>query len=192
MGNSLDSLKFCDEAASLIDLWLALPREAGVLCPAKSDFSPMKMRKHLGSVVLYERLATGEVIARVAGTHVERFLGVSITGQNVLNILPPEYRRAYHQYYLNLAEFPCVGGVERQMRSAGGVPVMVKSLMLPLQNNAGQITHFVGVAQSFPPPKHFTDYRGVAMAASRNLDVNYFDIGAGVPDHGETTMARGI
>lgn len=192
MENNLNSLKFCEEAAQLTELWLNLPRATGEICPAKSDFQPMKMRQHLRSVVLYERLKDGQIIARVAGTSIEQFLGSDITGQNVMEVYPPEFVRAYHNYYLNLAEHPCAGVVERPMRGAGGSAYLIRTLQLPMLNRNGEVSHFVGVAKSYPLPKQFTDYRSAAMTASRNLEISYFDIGAGVPeDHMETTMVRG-
>ena len=192
MSNQLEALKFCDEATALTNLWLSLPRRNGAICPTKADFSPMKLRKHLKSVVLYERLKNGEILARVAGTNIEQFLGIDITGHNILEIFPPEFTRAYHRYYLNLAEFPCAGIVERPVRGSRGAAYMVRTLQLPMLNTSGEAVHFVGIAKSYPLPKHFTDYRGAAMTASRNLDICYVDIGAGCPDHLETTMARGI
>lgn len=192
MNTHLNNLKFCDEAARLTDLWLSLPRGKGTFCPSKADFSPMSMRKYLSSVILYERIAGGEIIVRVAGTNLENFLGRDITGHNIFDIFPPEFTRAYHRYYLNLSEYPCAGIVERPIHGAGGIAYFLKTLQLPMLNSAGEVTHFVGVGKTYPLPKHFTDYRGAAMTASRNLNISYADIGAGVPDHLETTMARGV
>jgi hypothetical protein len=192
MSKEYHSLRFCEAAAAVTDLWLSLPRRENQVCPDKTNFSPATLRKHLSSVVLYERTVEGEIKVRVAGTSIREFLGQEITGANLLDIFPPEFARAYHAYYENLTEHPCAGVVERPVRGAGGVAYLVKTLQLPLLNSKGEAKFFLGTSKSYPLPKHFTDYRSAAMTASRNLDITYVDIGAGSPDHTETTMARGI
>jgi len=188
----LHSLRFCDAAKALTDLWFSLPRKRGFVCPTKADFNPMKMRQHLKSVALYEIQKNGSIITRVAGTKIEAFLGKEITGKNLLDVLPPEFVRTYQNHFYNLAKFPCAGLLDRPQIGIEGSFHLIKSLQLPLLNNLGKITHFVGIAEPYPLPKHFTDYRAAAMAASRNININYVDIGAGVPEHVETNMARGF
>lgn len=192
MRKELHSLKFCEAAAAVTDLWLSLPRRDGALCPEKKDFSPVKLGKYLSSVVLYERMDSSRVIVRVAGTNIREFLGSEITGQNLIDIFPPEFVRAYITYYDNLAAHPCAGMVERPMRATGGAAYLIKSIQLPLADEKGDVRYFLGISQSSNLPKQFTDFRSAAMTASRNLEIQYHDIGAGTPDNGETSQARGI
>jgi hypothetical protein len=67
----------------------------------------------------------------------------------------------------------------------------VKTLQLPLTDAAGDVRFFLGISMSSTLPKQFTDIRSAAMTASRNLDINYYDIGAGTPETSETSLARG-
>jgi len=192
MNSQLNNLKFCDEATALIDIWRAMPRESHAVCPAKSDFMPMKMRRHLRSTILYERRAKDEIIIRVVGTTLDQFIGQHLTGKNILSIIPPEHGRSFNRYYENLHKYQCGGIMERQIRSAGGSINMVKTMQLPLLNPQGEATFFVGIAIPGTLPKHFTDYRSASVHASRNIDITYVDIGAGIPEDLETTLARGL
>jgi len=191
MSRELQQLKFCEAAAAVTDLWLSLPKENGAVCPAKKDFSPVSLRKHLSSVVLYERMQDNNVIVRVAGTNIREMVGQEITGQNLFDILPPEFLSAYQTFYQNMTSQPCAGVVERPIRGPGGSAFLVKTLQLPLTDTTGNIRYFLGVSISSSLPKHYTDIRSVAMTASRNLDINYYDIGTGTPETSETSLARG-
>lgn len=192
MSKELNNLRYCDTAAAVTDLWLSLPRRDGSLCPEKKDFSPVKLGKYLSSVVLYERMDSNRIIVRVAGTQIREFLGSEITGQNLIDIFPPEFVPAYITYYDNLRAYPCAGIVERPIRVMGGAAYLVKTLQLPLMDENGEIKYFFGTSQFSPLPKQFTDIRSAAMTASRNLKIQYHDIGAGTPDDGETSQTRGI
>lgn len=190
MPTALNSLKINEEATALVDLWLSLPRRNAAKLPAKSDFNPMHLRRFLRAAVLYQRTPNGEVLARVAGTRVEQFIGQFITGKNILKLVPPEHSRAFHLYYEKLSLQPCAGTIERPVHSAGGGSYLVKTVHLPLLDEAGEATYFISVGVASGLPKHFTDYRSVAVRATRNLDISYVDIGMGIPDNSETTLAR--
>jgi len=191
MHNALSSLKINEEANALADVWLALPRRAGSNIPAKADFNPMQLRRYLRASILYQRTKSGDVIIRVVGTRVEQLLGQFLTGKNILTQVPPENARAYELYFKNLSCQPCAGIVERPIHSPGGGSFLVKTAHLPLLDENGQATYFIGIAAASSLPKHFTDYRSAAVRAAHNLDISYVDIGLGVPDNSETTLARG-
>jgi hypothetical protein len=181
MTNQLSTLKFCDEAERLVELWRAMPRDIDTLCPDKAHFSPMDMRQHLCSVMLYEKHSNDKIIVRVAGTRMETYLGHDLTGKNIFDVFPPEHMRAYDTYFKELVRNPCAGMVERPIRGSGGHAQLIKSLHLPMTDKTGEIRYLIGVVKSFALPKHFTDYRSAAMTASRNITIRYYDIGGGTP-----------
>ena len=191
MHGSLNSLKINDEATALAELWLALPRKGNATLPAKTDFNPMQLRRFLRAAILYERTRDGDIVARVAGTRVEQFIGHFITGTNVLSQVPPEHARAYQLYFEKLSRQPCAGIIERPIHSSGGGSYLVKTVHLPLTDKFGEPTFFIAVAAASNLPKHFTDYRSAAVRATHNMDISYVDIGMGIPDNSETTLARG-
>jgi len=192
MNHHLDKLKFSGEATALINVWRALPLRDGAVCPRKTDFNPMQMRRFLRSVFLYERCAKGNVNARVMGTKIDQLMGRYFTGKNILKLVPPEHIRALSVYYENLHQHKCAGTMERPIHSADGGSYMIKTLQLPLLDEKGEASFFIGVAVPGSLPKHFTDYRSASVRASRSLDINYINIGAGMPEHMETTLARGV
>ena len=190
MPTELNCLKINEEASALTDVWLALPRRGSAKLPAKADFNPMLLRRFLRAAVLYQRASNGDIFARVVGTRVEQFIGQFITGKNILKLVPPEYARAFHQYYEKMSLQPCAGIVERPVHSAGGGTYMIKTVHLPLLDDAGAAAYFISVTAASSLPKHFTDYRSVAVRTAPNLDISYVDIGMGIPENSETTLAR--
>ncbi len=181
MNNSLSSLEFCNAAKTMIDLWRSLPIEAGKICPYKASFSPAPMRQYLKNVILYKHIDDYKIITRVAGTSIREFMGLDLTGKDLMNYLPPEYINAYQVYYTNLRAMPCAGTAERPIRGAGGTSYLARTLHLPLLGETGEVEYYVGVSKAYPLPKHYTDYRSISVTSANNLIIKYSDIGAGIP-----------
>jgi len=173
MIKSTESIKFCEEASTLIDTWKALPKKTNCSFPHKESFSPTSLGKFLRSVFLFEYLESGEIVARVAGTSIREFLEQEITGLNLLDICPPEFKESMASHFTKMMETSCTGYLERPYKTPSGLVQLVRSIQLPLLNKDDKPTFFVGVAKSYLLPEHMADLKNFNWDASRDITTEY-------------------
>lgn len=181
MNIDLKALNFSEEAKALANLWASLPRKNGQVIPEKSTFSPVSLRQHLKSIFMFERQDESTLLVRVAGSNIRENLGQEITGRNLFEFLPTEYKYSYQDYYNNLQAFPCAGIVERPAAKSGGGRQLLKSLHLPLLDVDGIARFFVGALKVERLPMHFDEIKNGIMAPRKALEMLHIDLGAGIP-----------
>ena len=190
MNIDLSALNFSEEANALAALWASLPRKSGQIIPEKSAFSPVSLRHHLKSIFMFERQDEDTLLVRVAGSSIRENLGQEITGQNLFEYLPTEYKYSYRDYYNNLQAFKCGGIVERPAAKSGGGRQLLKSLHLPLLDMDGIARYFVGALKVERLPMHFEEIKNGIMAPRKALEMCHIDLGAGTPgDKAEPSCA---
>ncbi|PHQ70142.1 MAG: hypothetical protein COB93_06290 [Sneathiella sp.] len=93
------------EAEEFADYWRSLPRDGGV--PNRSAFDPTKIVRLLPGIAMYEVQSGEEVISRLAGTELVEFFGQEITGKNLLDLWPDEFRDEASRSVTMMVTQPC-------------------------------------------------------------------------------------
>lgn len=177
----MESISFCDESSALIDVWEKLPKLPNMYYPEKTSFSPSSLGKYLRSVFLLEFINDSDIRARVAGTSLREFLGVEITGQNVLDLYPREFLEKMKSFYAGLRVTPCAGYVERPYKMGNENVRIMKSLILPLANPDGEVVYYVGVSKPYHLPEGSAHLKAMNWVSERDMTVHYSDLGGGIP-----------
>lgn len=181
MAACMESISFCNEASALVDVWEKLPKAPNMYYPAKTSFSPSSLGKYLRSVFLLEYINDSDIRARVAGTSLREFLGVEITGQNVLDLYPNEFLDNMKSFYSALRTKPCAGYVERPYKMGNENVRIMKSLILPMANTSGDAVYYVGVAKPYHLPDGGAHLKAMNWVSERDMTIRYSDVGGGVP-----------
>lgn len=171
-----DQLRFCRSASALIDHWLNL-RQAGATCPSKSDFTPMKLGRHLPDVFMLEWVNEDTVFIRVAGTRTTNVTAQDSTGKNLLDVCLPEHASSFREFYHKMRSGGHAGVTEHPLPNAA-FPCLAKSLQLPLLDKNGEPTFFVGVAKAISIDKRQQDFRQLGASSTISLDIWFSNLTA--------------
>lgn len=148
MNNRYDELRFNASADALLDYWLTL-RAPGTLCPVKQDFNPMTMGKYLPDVFMAEFVDEDHVIIRVAGSRTTDVTHRDTTGNNLMDNSVPGNKATLKLFYMKMRSGMYAGVSEHRLIHAAR-PSNAISLQLPLLNENGDATFFVGVIKAAP------------------------------------------
>lgn len=148
MDNLYEALRFNASADALLDHWMNL-RMPGTLCPAKKDFNPMIMGKYLPDVFMVEWIDEDTVIIRVAGSRTTDITHRDTTGNNLMDNTVPSNQEILKHFYEKMRNGLYAGVSEHRLIHAAR-PSNAISLQLPLLDENGDATFFVGVIKAAP------------------------------------------
>lgn len=168
------------ELITLLEYWHSLECCDGAKVPAKSALNPADIADLLPFLTLHERLGRYDMRAILTGIGIDDAIG-RFTSQNLFDFYPDEN----HEFYANLHDdtlgVPCGTRINRTVETDGGQGFAIKSIHLPLANAQGDILIIVSLIlpqrglPTAPKSRKATSFsRPVA-------DVEYLDLGYGVP-----------
>lgn len=161
-------------------LWRDLLKK-GKAIPAKSDLSMPRLANILPNIVIFERLETGDYTLRLAGTEVEAWLDLKMTGIDPLSLVPEIQRPRVKAVYDNVIDQPCGFYISEVLILSRGKKASVTTLKLPLTDDEGKIRYFLAVYQ-FSGGEYVDQGPNLTAASHQRVDhIGYIDIGFGVP-----------
>lgn len=169
MNNLYDELRFYASAATLVDHWTDL-LTPGQICPAKKDFSPMRLGKSLPDVFMLEWRDEDHIIIRVAGSRTINVTQTDTTGMNMLDVCIPEHRETLKDFYRKMRT-GLYAGVTEHALSKTALPCTAKGLQMPLLDENGEAIFFVGVTKAVPMVKKQQDFRQKNEKSVVSIDV---------------------
>jgi len=163
----------------LLDYWQGLRK--GALMPTRADFRPQEIRRLLPHIVLLERRGPESLIIRLAGTRIYDLFGRDVTGMNLIEITPPEFRATRMSRLSAIIDHPCGSLSEfkfmRPMGATGWMEILALPLAMPGDAPAHQILTLM--AEVAANNEELPDARPESIAAPQKFE--FFDIGAGCP-----------
>lgn len=177
----LTTPRFSQATNLLTEYWRSLPRHSDHLCPRKVDFSITGIVTIVAETFISEWLGPNELRILQAGTTLDRLLGKDLTKYNVFDVLPPELLADEREYYNNLRNLPCAGIITRQAKNLKGRPFVYRTVQLPLLDNNDEVRYFVGAGAVLSSDVIKDEFGQVGFDATKLLERQYLDIGAGLP-----------
>lgn len=162
------------------DTWQNLLTE-GADIPAKADLKMSRLSGLLPHVVIFEKSAPGTYVVRLAGTEVETWLGVKLTGIDPLALVPEYQRNRVGAVYDNVTNQPCGFYISEALMFSRGKQAQATTLKLPLLDSEGKPRFFVAIYHF--AEGEYLEVDGIPSAAEhRRIErLGYIDIGFGLP-----------
>ena len=174
MRNPFDELRLYPSASALVDYWLEL-RKPGETCPYKSDFSPMHLGKVLPDVFLTEWLDANNILIRVAGSNTSDVMQQDVTGKNLLDVVPAEHRSAIGDFHKKMQNDLCAVATVYEM--AGHLtPKIARTLHLPLLDDDGSVSFFVGVTKAHSKERNNANIRTMLSSSKTSMSVKIINL----------------
>lgn len=152
----------------------AVPKRAAI----RPDIFP---RQSLSYITYQEYEAPGVLVWKIAGTALVDAIGMELTGQNALDLLPVD-ERDYDTMTIEAAlAHPCGMIYAIASRSTYDEPVINRLLQLPVRGADGRISRFVGMVEPYTPPENGPTI-DLGERSMRRGEGTLVDIGFGIPD----------
>lgn len=140
--------------------WEGLRRGRAV--PKRAEIDPRGIENALEYAFILERIAPGLARMRIAGMHLSDLMGMEVRGMPVSALVPPAGRDSFAK---TLEEVTCRPAIARlHLRAEDGIgkpPLEGRMLLLPLENDFGDISRMLGCFET----------RGRIGRAPRRFDV---------------------
>lgn len=183
----MQSLPQCDHDGFLA-YWNRLKNDAGGV-PTRKSVDPRAISKALPYYYLLQRTNHDLVPVRILGTALDAFLPTLSTGMNFLEIYPEEIRSFYAEMLRDICEHPCGARVKRFITMTSGSQVAMQSLALPLADGDGRISYIAGIADAPSAAQLLGLAEKKQRMASTVEELEYLDVGYGVPESAPTLPA---
>ncbi|MGD1935397.1 MAG: PAS domain-containing protein [Candidatus Phaeomarinobacter sp.] len=152
------------------------------LVPTRADLSFRRLARLLPDITIMERSKPGSVVYRLMGTAVVERIGADLTGHNYLNYLT-ETERARNDFGMAIvAEIPCGTYSIYDNQYASGVCSQNESLMLPIDNGAGEGPYQILGMHLAQNPLHYGEERDQTVIGIKWRKGVVIDLGRGAPD----------
>jgi hypothetical protein len=125
---ALERLELCPVNQRLARYWLSICRERRL--PTRSDFDPAKVKAKLPGLAIFEINRSGTVVARIAGTAIDRGLGFPLAGHDFVAVLP-ENQRHVRITRLQKVVSGFAGVARTSYRTCGRPEAIQENLLLP-------------------------------------------------------------
>ena len=130
--------------------WSALRDGAAV--PKRAQIDPRGLENILEYAFILERIAPGVARIRLAGQHLNQLAGMEVRGMPLCTFFTPSGRIHISAALEHVFDAPAVAELTLESKPAFGCPVTKAHLiLLPLQDEAGQINRAMGVLVSEKP-----------------------------------------
>lgn len=94
-----------EESKEFALYWRGIESES--LVPRRSKLDPTKIVSLLPGIQIYEVLSETEIISRLAGTDLAAQMGTELTGRNLLDFYPENFRAEAGKVMMELTQRPC-------------------------------------------------------------------------------------
>ena len=124
--------------------WSAL--RDGTAVPRRSQIDPRGLENILEYAFIIERIAPGVARFRLAGHHLNDLTGMELRGMPLTALFTPAARSQTSVVLEHMFDAPCM--VEMNLREEtkrGNAPTEARMLLLPLENDVGEVTRALGV-----------------------------------------------
>ncbi len=150
------------------------------LLPNARDLDPAQIANILKDVAILDVIDEMNIQYRLAGTAIAERMGEDPTGNNLIKMTAPETRAAVSKTLHLIVSHPVGAIATYENIYNSGKRAVVESLYLPLQMSAGKSDRIVSV-HSREKTITYQDERPQSMVAAKILDLQWIDLGAGVP-----------
>lgn len=151
------------------------------LLPSRADLELDGIKDVLSLVMLLEVQSAEAIVFRLAGSMIDAFLGVSVTGTNFLDYAQAPHRTLRAERMLRQVAQPCGARSLSSFSFSGGYEVPIEIVALPVRpNEAGRAMQLIAVAAAMADHVTLTDPTTAPLRGGAAV-YEYFDIGAGVP-----------
>lgn len=177
-----------DIIESILEKWKSWPRDIHALVPSRKCINPKDIEKYLSFVGIFSRKGYGQYTVSLAGSGFCHFYGAELKGEN-LDDIHEDHQKSYikldDKIYEEITQFPCGLHVKRSAKvKLTGECWGHESLSLPVCDDAGTLNAFFYAMRFYPvaeAPESQSMPRFEDLTDITVLDVEYIDIGAGVP-----------
>ena len=161
--------------------WHALPRRTHPVAPARRDINPITFGELLHHTGLAEMRAHKDLKVLFYGSGIERVSGLTVTGKNYYDLLPPEFvgpMSIFHDYILGT---PCGAYVGDVVTVTGGSRYLYESLQFPVADDDGKVRYLLVFGQGRKPYNDDSGRDHASFGRANIKDMYYIDLGAGAP-----------
>ena len=135
--------------------WSALRTGAGV--PRRTQIDPRGLENILQYAFIVERIAPGIARFRLAGRHLSELAGMEVRGMVLTSFFTPAARTRIGAVLEHMFDAPAVAELTLTSEAKRWRPMTeARMILLPLENDAGQVTRALGVliADEMPGDDH--------------------------------------
>jgi len=141
----------------MLDYWEGLRN--GRIAPMRSEIDPRAIENGLEHSFILERVQKNQVRFRIAGMGLADLMGMEVRGMPVPALFAPESRDAVVILLDRIFETPEIVELHLQAARPGGETQTAQMLLLPLQDDQGEVTRILGClvaeVQTGEPPHRF-------------------------------------
>ncbi len=121
----------------------------GMSLPNRQDIKPKGLDMALNNAFILERAAPGVFRFRIAGQHLCELMGLDVSGMPISAMFMPDARVEICKTVEEICAEPCIKEVHLCAgRSLGRGALKGKILLMPLLDDAGEITRILGCLQT--------------------------------------------
>lgn len=124
----LERLNLCPINQRMARYWLSICRDGSF--PMRSDFNPKHIKAKLPGLAIFDVHPCGSVVARIAGTAIDRGLGFSLVGRDFISYLPDDQKNIRVKR-LHRVVNGFVGVARTPYQAFGKPPAILENLLLP-------------------------------------------------------------
>lgn len=176
-----------ERSRQLLDAWLGW--RGGATLPCRGDFRIEDIIELLPGITLLEAFSPEEFRFRLAGTSIDQYSGLKLTGTNPLSVTLPEHRELRAKRIWNMANTPCGALLRfrhRYPNSYAELPMEALNLPVRSEDPSGPVQIFTVFSSDRPerevePPQN-------QLATTLPDEFHYVDLGAGAPEDGTGPM----
>lgn len=128
--------------SNLLEYWERL--RAGRIAPMRSQLDPGDLEDILEHTFILERLDEGNIRFRVAGMQLCELMGMEVRGMPANAIIDPDGRDAFDAIAERIFRQPEIIRLALTCPRIGLPPLDAEMLLLPMQNDLGDITRVLG------------------------------------------------
>jgi hypothetical protein len=164
---ALESLGFNSKNAALAHYWLSL--WDGDTPPTRGALNPARMKELLPGIAIFDCRPDESLRCRLAGSAIVAGLGVDVTGQDLIALTPPAFRKARLERSSRVTQGAISRRHQKFTERTGGA-ALVEDIHLPLS----------GIAEDGSRSILFhADWRPVTLDRRRGEIVDGFDVADG-------------
>lgn len=172
---------------SFYDTWHHARGQDNSVIPYRRDLSLARLRTLTPALVILELAGEDDLLVRLSGTEIDAQFGRNLTGVSPRDVGDRIAADAMIRFHRALVIHPCAGFAHDIMVTETGKRIGSRYLILPLRNNAGEITLCASLCDA--ETKGFTDAPGLQapqITYKEFVGAQLLDIGFSVPDFSYT------
>ena len=176
-----------EDCAHFFRTYRALQDETKQIVPPRKSLNLRSIPSVAPYLAIFELKDPSQIIVRLVGTGFVLRTGIDNTGQNALEMLPPELRDWTREHFRRIVEVPC-GSICVSREAYGDAHLLTEVISLPFADSSGKASLVVSASIPFERPEFSLPREEMTIGGF--FDVSYFDIGAGTGTDTSATPLR--